>query len=127
MRLTAVAALVLLGSLVACESGSGGCPAPTDRESRYPFTGIFVGDSTSAHVCLYQQDVRTVRGRLEGSRAVGYVSQDGTLTLAVGADAGADLYTLSLAGDTLQVTRALSASGTGVQMPDQRLVRSAPE
>lgn len=118
-------ALLLLGSLLACGAGRGDCPEPTNRESRYPFSGIFANDSVAVRLCLYQQDVRTVEGRLGSARAVGQVSRDGILTLAVGTNAGPNLYMLSLSGDTLRVTRALSATGTQTRLPEARLIRTS--
>lgn len=103
------------------------CPTPSDHESRYPFSGVYVGDSTQATLCLYQQDVRTVQGRLTGTPAVGQVSRDGTLMLAVGNGGGVSLYFLSLRSDTLTVNRRLSSGTSEAQLPDSSLVRSSSE
>lgn len=127
MRAATAVLLLLLGLQLACEAGGEDCPSPSDRQSRYPFSGIFVADSTATQLCLYQEDVRTVQGRLDGARAVGKISRDGTLTLAVGTGTGADLYSLSLSGDTLRVTRALTTTGTELRLPDGRLVRTSGE
>lgn len=101
-----------LGALASCAQGppTTPCEAPTPRELVYPFTGVWSAtEAGPPHMCLYQQDARTVRGWINRNQVLGTITPDGFLVIVGVHEAATTIYVLRLLADTLTSEYTLSS------------------